>query len=145
MSTVTISLLSSTSLPSSAHTASEGDLVVATMPSRESAIQSPSCTLVPSTTASRTAWVISPVRTRSRAEFIVASFSSSSALGSYSTSAARASGTLVVATTTTRLSVSASTCLATAMMFLLFGSTTTDAAEHASTASRICAVDGFID
>ncbi len=30
-------------------------------------------------------------------------------------------------------------------MFLLFGSTTTQSDAHASTASRICAVDGFID
>ena len=30
-------------------------------------------------------------------------------------------------------------------MFLLLGSTTTPSAAHASTASRICAVDGFID
>ena len=30
-------------------------------------------------------------------------------------------------------------------MFLLFGSTITASAVHASTASRICAVDGFID
>ena len=30
-------------------------------------------------------------------------------------------------------------------MFLLFGSTITPSAAHASTAARICAVDGFID
>src|SRR5262249_10478196 len=71
--------------------------------------------------------------------------SASSALGSYSTSAASASGTLVVGTTATRLSVSASTWRATATMFLLLGSTTTESDAHASTASRIWAVDGFID
>ena len=68
-----------------------------------------------------------------------------SAFGSYSTSAASASGTLCVAMTATCLSVSASTCFATATMFLLLGSTITASAAHASTASRICAVDGFID
>ena len=62
----------------------------------ESAIQSPSRTFAPSATASRTACVTSPVRTCSRADDIVASFSSRSAFGSYSTSAASASGTLVV-------------------------------------------------
>ena len=68
-----------------------------------SAIQSPLRIAPTSTTVSRTACVTSPVRTRSRADDIVASFSASSAFGSYSTSAASASGTLVVATTATLL------------------------------------------
>ena len=120
--------------------------VVATMPSRDERDPVALADLRRRRpTVSRTAWVTSPVRTRSRADVHRRLVLGESAFGSYSTSAASASGTLVVATTATCFSLSASTCLATATMFLLFGSTITQSAAHASTASRICAVDGFID
>ena len=51
----------------------------------------------------------------------------------------------VVGTTLTDLSVSSTTCSATGTMFLLLGSTITWSAGTASTASRICAVAGFMD
>ena len=51
----------------------------------------------------------------------------------------------VVGTTSTRFSVRLFTCSATGMMFRLLGRTITSGAGAASTASRIWAVDGFID
>ena len=58
-------------------------------------------------------------------------------------SAASASGIDRVGTTTTVFDVSASTCSATGMMFLLFGRITTCSALTCSTASSSSAVDGL--
>ena len=66
------------------------------------------------------------------------------ASGSYTTSAASASGIDRVGTTTTVFVVSASTCSATGMMFLLLGRITTWSALTCSTVSSSSAVDGFI-
>ena len=65
------------------------------------------------------------------------------ASGSYTMSAASASGMVRVGTTTTVFDVSASTCSATGMMFLLFGRITTWSALTCSTVSSSSAVDGF--
>ena len=73
----------------------------------------------------RTAWVTSPVITDAAASPISAAFSAASASGSYTTSAASASGMLRVGTTMTVFVVSAASCSATGMMFLLLGSTIT--------------------
>src|SRR4029078_8776757 len=98
-----------------------------------------------SATVSRTDCVTSPAVTRATDSASSVVLSASSASGSYASSAASASTTECVGTTATDLDVSASTCRATATMFLLLGSTITESLGQRSTASRICAVDGFID
>ena len=92
---------------------------------------------------SRTACVTSPVATDSIASPISAAFSSAGASGSYTTSAASASGIVRVGTTSTVFVVSASTCSATGMMFLLLGRITTWSALTCSTVSSSSAVDGL--
>ena len=127
-STVTISLSSSTRWPSSVHTASAGrrdgrdDAV-----SRASAIQSP-CVIGPlGATESRTAWVTSPVRTRStrRAHRVVVRLERGVrvVVDQCGERFGHARGR---ARRRPASSVSASTWRATGTMFLLFGSTTTD-------------------
>src|SRR3954470_14419931 len=93
----------------------------------------------------RTALVISAAVTRPAASVMACRFSSAVAWGSYSRRAPNPSGTLWVLTTRTALDVRSATCSATATMFLLLGRMTTSPAGAASTASRIWAVDGFID
>ena len=104
------------------------------MPSRVIAIQSPDLIGPHSAVLSRTAWVTSPALTRCASSAIAAVFSTTDFAGSYTTSAASASTTAVVGTTSTGTSVRSGTCRATGTMFLLFGSTITPSA-----------VDGFID
>ena len=94
---------------------------------------------------SRTARVTSPAATFAAASAMPEALTSTSASGSYAISAANPSGMPRVGTTLTDLPVVESTCSATAMMFLLLGRMTTESAGTASTASRIWAVDGFMD
>ena len=72
-------------------------------------------------------------------------FSGAPASGSYSSSAANPSTIPLVGTTRTVLVESSLTCIATGRMLSLLGSRTTSSEGTASTTSRICAVDGFID
>ena len=115
------------------------------IPRLESPIQSPSAIGPAGLSLARTALVTSPATTRWAAEDITPALVSTLASGSYSSRAAKPSATPTVFTTRTRLPVRASTCSATGTMLPLFGSTTTSSAGAASTASRICAVDGFMD
>ena len=110
-----------------------------------SAIQSPATMGPNSALLSRTACVTSPRAHAPAASSIAAVFSSIDAWASYTTSAASASTTAAVGTTVTGRSASSGTWRATGTMFLLLGSTITPSAAHCCTASRICAVDGFID
>ena len=93
---------SSTSTSSNAIAASAGDFVATQMPSRVIAIQSPATMGPHSAPLSRTACVTSPARTRPAASSIAATFSSSDAWASYTTSAASASTTAAVGTTVDR-------------------------------------------
>ena len=133
------------SSPIAASTGVVGDRA---MPSRVIAIQSPASIGPHSATLSRTAWVTSPVAHASTRRRTSPRRSRRAARrGRSATSAASASTTECVGTTPTVAIAQAVDLLARpATMFLLFGSTTHVLGRRsARTASRICAVDGFID
>ena len=115
-----------------------------TIPSpRTRPIQSPTVIGPASLLVSRIDCVTSPVTIASVASAISAKFSSALASGSYTMSAASASGIDLVSTTRTSFVVNALSCSATGMMFLLLGNTMTCCAFTCSTASSNSAVDGF--
>ena len=145
--TVTSSASSSTSTSSSAIAASAADFVATQMPSRVIAIQSPAAIGPHSATLSRTACVTSPARTRAAASSIAAALSSSDAWGSYTTSAAeRLDHRARSARPPTGRSVSSGTCARhRARCSCCWAARSRRRRRTASTASRICAVDGFID
>ncbi len=108
--------------------------------------QSPSCTGPAGVlAASRTARVTSPQATRLAASTMAEALVATSAAGSYASSDARPSATLLVGTTCADRDARRAACSATGTTFLLFGSTITPSDAVASMASRIWAVEGFMD